>query len=184
MSTLAKIVAGGFVVFMALAVGQEWDYFRSAWFGVEPETSEISDDDLRSAVESVRGTLVMMRHLYTSGGDSRFVERMPASEAMVREMLDDIRYLHRNRRVQDPTLRSVDVREAVAIDGDHVEVHTRELWEIRTTWLDDGAPSDPPRIEVVHGLYRVLRSPSGWRVQSWDWVPPPPPAVTSSGEAS
>jgi hypothetical protein len=177
---LLKIVGGGFVVFMVLAVSQEWAFFRSAWFGDDVTAESASDADLREAAEAVRTTLVMMRHLYTSGGDVRFAERMPASDAMVREMLDDIDYLHRNRRVQDPNPRSIDIREAIAIDAEHVEIRTRELWDIRTTWLDGGAKSDPPRITVVHGLYRVRRSSSGWTVQSWDWVETPEPVTRGS----
>lgn len=173
MKALLKILGGGFVVFMALAITEEWAFFRTAWFGDETAVETASGADVREAADAVRETLVLMRHLYTSGGDVRFAERLPASDGMIREMLDDIEYLHRNRRVQDLALRSLDVQDAVAVDLDQVEVRTRELWEIRTTWLDDGSPSDPPRVAVVHGLYRVRRSPAGWRVQSWDPIPDP-----------
>ena len=175
MKALLKIVGGGFALFMVLAIAQEWTFFRTAWFGGDAEVETASDEDVREAVAAVRETLVLMRHLYTSGGDVRFAERLPASDGMVREMLDDIEYLHRTRRVQDLALRSLDVQEATPIDLDQVEVRTRELWEIRTTWLDDGSQSDPPRVAVVHGLYRVRRACAGWRVQSWDRISGPSP---------
>ena len=72
-----------FVAFMVLAIGQEWSFFSTAWFGRAPENVELSSEDRDGAVAAVRMTLELTRHLYSSGGDPRFSERMPASEQVV-----------------------------------------------------------------------------------------------------
>ena len=101
MKALGKILLGGFVVFMGLAITEEWGMFSSAWFGESEPEASLTDEERKSAADAVHLTLSLMRHLYLSGGDPRFAERMPAARGIVEEILADVRYLARNQRVQD-----------------------------------------------------------------------------------
>jgi len=175
---LLKIVLGGFLVFMVLAIAQEWSFFSQSWFGTaEPET-ELAADDREGAVQAVELTLDLMRHLYASGGDSRFADRMPTSQGVLEEMLADIDYLTRNQRRQDPKLERLDVEAVEFLGTKSVEVRTRELWSIRFLWLDGSGESDPHRVEVVRSRYLVTPGSTGWIVGGWEALGP----ATAPGE--
>jgi hypothetical protein len=172
MKPLLKILLGGFLVFMALSVVQEWDFFSQAWFGGDRPPAELRPEDRQGSVLAVELTLDLMRHLYASGGDSRFADRMPTSAGVLEEMLADIDYLSRNRRRQDPKLERLDVEAVEVLETGSVEVRTRELWSIRFLWLDGSGESDPHRVEVVRSRYLVTRGSSGWIVEGWEGLEP------------
>ena len=179
MKTLLKILLGGFVVFMVLAISQEWSFFSQAWFAAEEPAPELTPEDREGAVQAVALALDLMRHLYASGGDSRFADRMPTSAGVLEEMLADIDYLTRNRRRQDPKLEKLDIEAVELLATGSIEVQTRELWSIRFLWLDGTGESDPHRVEVGRSRYLVRRGSTGWVVEGWETLGPAP----ASGEA-
>ena len=169
---LLKILLGGFVVFMGIAITQEWGMFSSAWFGEpEPEAS-MTDEDRKEAADAVHLTLSLMRHLYLSGGDTRFAERMPAAEGIVEEILADVRYLARNQRVQDTELLRLDVTAVDRLGEGRAEVRTRERWQVRIRWAHGGGEAEPPRSQMIHGRYLVVLGGKGWRVEGWEIADP------------
>jgi hypothetical protein len=170
---LLKIVGIGLAVFILMAIAEEWDFFYGAWFGPDDEALVLADEDREAAGEAVYLMLTIMRHLYSSGGDTRFAERMPASDGIIEEIMSDIEYLSRNHRRQDPELKRMEIESVEPLAPDRVEVRTRELWSFRFSWIGRGGDSDPPRIEVIHSLYLVVRTQSGWRVEGWRFVDPP-----------
>lgn len=170
MKALLKILLGGFVVFMSLSIVQEWEFFSSAWFGEPAPGAPLTDDERKGAADAVHMTLSLMRHLYLSGGDPRFAERMPAADGIVEEIQADVRYLVRNQRVQDPELLRLDVTEVERLGQDRVEVHTRERWHVRIRWAHGGADAEPPRLHTIQGRYLVVRGGKGWRVEGWETV--------------
>jgi len=167
---LIQILLGAFVVFMALAVVQEWSFFSAAWFGEPAATEQASEADREAASETVRQMLVIMRHLYSSDGDPRFAERMPTSDGIRAEMLADIDYLGRNRRRQDPALMKLEILGVDSLDRDRLEVRTREFWRVDFYSLVDGEPSDEPLWQVVHGRYLAIRTGTGWRIDGWEFT--------------
>jgi hypothetical protein len=175
---LLKILLGGFLVFMVLAVAQEWSFFSQAWFGADETTAELTPEDRQGAIQAVTLTLDLMRHLYASGGDIRFADRMPTSAGVLEEMLADIDYLTRNRRRQDPKIERVDIEAVELLGTGSVEVRTRELWSIRSIWLDGSGESDPHRVEVVRSRYLVTPGSTGWIVGGWEALGP----ATAPGE--
>lgn len=172
MKSLVKILLGGFAAFMALAIVQEWDYFATSWFGRAQAQRRVSAEDHDAAAETVRQALVLMRHLYQSGGDPRFVERMPVSDPLRDELMSDIDYLRRNHRRQDPGLLELEVTSVDPLGADRFEVRTREFWQVKFFSLVSDEPSDEPKWQIVHGRYLVVRAGPGWRVDSWDFVEP------------
>jgi hypothetical protein len=169
---LLKVLLGGFVVFMGLAIAQEWAFFSSAWFGKPAAEVVLTEEERKEAADTVHLALSLMRHLYLSGGDPRFAERMPAAEGIVEEILADVRYLARNQRVQDTELMRLEVTAVDPIGEGRVTVRTRERWQVRILRAHGGGDADPLREQLVHGRYLVVRGGKGWRVEGWEIVGP------------
>lgn len=179
MRRLLQILAVAFLLFMVVAVADEWRFFSSAWFGAPAEGRRtLWEEDRRAAADTVATFLSLMRHFYVSGGDPRFAERMPASDGLIEELRSDVDYLARNHRVQEPDLERLVVLSVEALgeggggarggDGlDRVEVKTREEWRFRVLWAKDGSPAEPARERTVDGLYYLARTSAGWRVEGW-----------------
>jgi hypothetical protein len=177
---LLKILGGGFVVFMLLAIADEWAFFAGAWFGDgEQSVAELSEAEQKAAADTVHLTLNLMRHLYVSGGDLRFADRMPASDGVKEEMLADIVYLGQRHLVEDPELLRLDVMSVEVLAEDRLELRTRELWRFRVMRADGAGEVEPPQNRTVEGAYLVERGGSGWRVESWRLLQP----GASSGSA-
>lgn len=186
MKRLLQIVLVAFALFMVLAVGQEWRFFASAWFGGEEDApAALAETDRRAAADTVATLLSLMAHYYSSGGDPRFAERMPASTGLLDELRSDVDYLARNHRIQEPELEKLVVMSvkpaapaAPAAPGDsgapsRVEVRTREHWIFHVLWAADGSPAEPDRSRVVEGTYLLVRAASGWRVEGWQPIVDP-----------
>ncbi len=168
MKGLLKILGGGFVVFMLLAIADEWAFFSAAWFGAREEpTAELPEADQKAAADALHLTLELMGHLYRSGGDPRFADRMPASDGVKEEMLADILYLGRQHLLQDTELRRLDVMSVDRLGEGRLELRTRERWRFRVVRADGSGAVEPPRTRTVEAAYLVVRGGSGWRVEGW-----------------
>jgi hypothetical protein len=169
MRNLLKILLGGLVAFMALAVAQQWGYFSSTWFGGGVEPQGVSEEDEASATEAVREILVLLEHFYGTGGDPRFAERIPASPQVLREIQADIEYLRRNRRRQEPSLQRLEVVDVSTAGPGRVTVRTKEYWIHRIYWLDEsGDEAEPPHSQVITSTYHMRKHSQGWRLARWE----------------
>jgi hypothetical protein len=174
---LLKTLLGGFLVFMVLAMAQEWEFFAEAWFGKAETRVELPYEDLVEASDAVRMSLSLMQHFYMSEGDPRFAERMPVAEWVIDEMRQDIAYLSRNHRLQDAALQQMEILSVEALDEDRVEIETREFWTVRMVQSPNGSEADPARSHVAHVSYLLGRTGQGWRVESWGPASPSEPVV-------
>lgn len=173
--TLLKILLVGFAVFMAIAMSQEWEVFYSAWFGGKSGATETEFDveaDGKPAADAVHLTLTLMAHLYTSGGDRRFAERMPAADGLIEEMLADIDYLARNHRRQEMNLERLEVTSVEEIAPGRIEIRTREHWSVRFLSIGSDTETDPPIRRTTHGKFLVTRGARGWSVEGWEVLDP------------
>jgi hypothetical protein len=164
---LVKILAGGLVAFMVLAIADEWDFFAEAWFGAGEAAVEVAPEERQAATEALYLTLSLMRHLYASGGDPRFAERMPAAAPVVEEMLSDIAFSRHSHRRQEPVLVELEVTAAEWLAPDRMELATRERWRLRTLWIVGDEDALPPRDEEAHCRYLLAREGGAWRVVDW-----------------
>lgn len=170
MKRLLQILLVAWVVFMGVAMAQEWRFFAEAWFGDGDAAGALAEAERREAADTVVRMLSLMRHLYRSGGDPRFAERMPASPGLLDELRADVDYLARNHRIQDPELENLVVLAVERLDpqgGERLEVRTRERWVFRVLWAADGAAAEPPRRRTVEARYVLVPSGTGWRVEGW-----------------
>ena len=171
---LVKVLAAGLLVFMLLAVGQEWEVFATG-LGLRGAASappvEPAAAERQAAEAAIRQFLSLARHYYLSAGDPRFTERMQASPAVVDEIARDVAYLRKNGRIQDLALVSVQTIGAAALGEGAIELKTREYWVIRTRFGGSGQESDPAHATVVLGRYVVRRTDAGWRVEAWEPLP-------------
>jgi hypothetical protein len=165
---LLKILAGGTLAFMAVAVAQEWSLFGPAWFGSPGAGTVMPEDEKKAASDTVYEMLKLMEHSYSSGGDPRFAARMPASDAVLGEIQVDLDYLRQNHRRQEIALDRLDVVEIHPVDADRVEIQTREIWSVRVDWIRERDEAEPAARRLVHGTYRLSRGGRGWRVESWE----------------
>jgi hypothetical protein len=169
---LLKILLGGFIVFMVLAIAQEWEFFSSAWFGGEDPPPEIAEPERKAAADAVHLVLSLMSHLYSSGGDRRFSERIPVSEPVLEEMNADLDYLRRNHLRQEMELERLEIVAVETRGEDRLEIRTREYWKVRRFSLVGSGPLEHPRPYVTHGKFFVVQGDRGWRVQGWEVYDP------------
>jgi hypothetical protein len=167
-SSLLKILGAGTLAFMTLAMAQEWTVFDQAWFGSAKNAPELPETERKAASDAVYATVKVMEHVYSSGGDPRFLERMPASDAVLEEIRADIDYLRLNQRRQEISLDRLDVMAIHPVSAHRVEIQTREIWSVRVDWIGGGEAAEPAAQRLVHGTYRLSRGARGWRVQSWE----------------
>lgn len=168
MKSLLKILIGGTAFFLVMAIGQEWSFFSDAWFGTSQGRDEMPVEEKKAASDAVYRMLALAEHFYASGGDPRFAERMPVSDAVVEEMITDVRYLGRNHLVQFPSLERLDVTAVRDLGEGKVEIHTRELWEIEQRGVTDEMSHAPSRPHRTKRKYLLSRGPRGWKVEGWD----------------
>lgn len=168
MKALAAVLLGGTLLFMGVAIVQQWDFFASAWFGRASAAPALTPDERRAAAETVREFLALVAHLQRSGGDPRFAERLPAAPAVVDELRVELDYLARNRRVQQLVLHRLDVTGVDPKGGERAEVRTRELWTAHTLWAGDGRPAEAPRSAQLAVKYLLAPAAGGWRVEAWE----------------
>lgn len=169
MRGLLKILGPGLVAFIAIAMAQEWRLFASAWFGWQQTAPEMSEEDRRGAHEAVYRTLAVMAHLYSTEGDERFAERIPAGRAVVDEILADVAFVTSRGRVQVPELLRLEIAAVDPLRPGAAEVSTREYWRIRFVRLDGSGRSDPTREQYLEGRYLVVRGARGWEVEGWEY---------------
>lgn len=168
MKALAAVLLGGTLLFMGVAIVQQWDFFASAWFGRAAPAPELPPEQRRAAAETVRAFLALVGHLQESGGDPRFAERLPAAPALVEELRAEADYLARNRRVQRLVLHHLDVAAVEPAGRERVEVRTREMWTVHTLWALDGRPAEAPRPSLLAVKYLLAPLVAGWRVEAWE----------------
>jgi len=179
--SLLKLIAGGTAVFMLLAVGQEWDFFKTAWFGADEPVSAPPEVDRKEVEESLRRTLIVIGHLYGSGGDRRFAERLAISSAILDEVIEDVRYLGRQHLVQEQTLTDLEILELDTLSADRVELRTREQWLVRVLSTTSQLAIGPAQSHVSHGRYLLSRGGKGWSVAAWEMVSPASPSDGPAG---
>lgn len=170
MANLIRILGGGFAIFLALSMVQEWDVFRPWLLGEKTETrAPRADDGQRRAAEAaVRELLSMASHYYASGNDPRFLERMPARGVVVEEMRADAEYLLRNGRVQQMKLLELTVLNVEALGEKRARVRTQEKWQIRTVSAEGTGEGDPALETTLECRYSVALSGRTWQVLDWD----------------
>lgn len=174
MRVLVRILLLGTAAFLLLAIAQEWKFFSSSWFGNSPTAVVLSESERERGIETVRQFLILAAHFYKSGGDPRFAERIPASDAVVSEMLSDIEYLKRNGRRQEPLLQRLEILAIDSQGGGRLTVWTKEYWVYGTYFFTTGEEADPPRSQILHMRYLVLRRSPQWQVTAWEFEEAPP----------
>jgi len=166
-----KIVLAGSLLFVLAGIAQDWRNF----FRLTP-TAQRDDPPARAQVaDTVRRFLSMARHAYRSGGDSRFVDRLPATDAVKAELTGELDYLRRNGRVQATDLSRLEVIAVELLSPTQAVVRTQEDWVAHLESAADGVQLTPPTMTVVFAEYRLARYGSGWQILDWKQVPPPPP---------
>lgn len=175
MKGLSKILAVGFVIFLAMAMVEEREAFAPL-FGSAPTgaSAALSEADRRAAVDTVRELLTFMIHLNSTGGDPRFAERLPASPEVAEEILGEAAYVRRNGRFQDLKLMKLEVLEAGSLGGGRLRLLTREFWIVQPFWIHGGKPAGPPSSTVARVEYLLARDAGRWQVTGWEHVPEAP----------
>jgi hypothetical protein len=168
MKQLLAILVGSTLVFMALAMAQEWEVFAPL-LGAAP--AEAPPEAVPPAVEeTVERFNTMLVHLYRFG-DPRFLDRLPATDPVKARLTDDLGYLSRNGLRQELRPLSRRTVSSRRLDGRRFEVLTEEGWQLR--YLDtDGQPlNDRPMSFVINWRYVVAEGPDGLRIAAMGPAP-------------
>jgi hypothetical protein len=165
MKRLFLILALGLLGFLSIAMLQEWRIFATAWLGASQEVVSLGEEDRKAAADTVHEYLTLLAHVHAGGGDPRFLDRLPASDAVIDELVAELDYLRRNGRRQIMVLQGLDVQAVDQLDERSVEVRTREWWTIGYDQAGNEAPAGRRTANVVSGRYLVRREPSGWAIQ-------------------
>jgi hypothetical protein len=130
---------------------------------------DLPQADRRAATAAVQSFLTLSAHLRGSGGDPRFAERLPASEAVVGELMDEIAYLRHAGRLDEPRLVRSEIREVKPEADGLAAVRTKEYWITR-----DVREGGEVRSDVVLARYTLARDGAAWRVVDWSVDPDRP----------
>lgn len=150
-------------IFMALAIFQEWDIFQPFFAGAASENAQppLCSERAREAVGQFTSMLV---HVYRSGGDVRFLARLPASDQIKEEITSDLQYLARNGRYQAMNLQKLEIVQESYLADDACEIHTREYWILRYLDRDGKELDEIPQAIVTAWRYIVQQTVTGWQV--------------------
>ena len=172
MKRFLAIVAGSIVVFLAGAMIEEWEVFAQPWFTPPQEESPVSEDDQRAGVKTINLYLTLSSHLYGTGGDPRFAERIPASPDVIDETLREISYLRSHHFIEDPVLQRMDPIDVKGLGPGMLEIRTKEYWIIRRYFIGTTEVRGT-RSDVVFNVYRLSRTGSNdWQVVAWEPASP------------
>lgn len=166
MTALIRIAGGALAVFLVLGGIQEWRSLAAPLLPPERRL-ELSQADRRAAAATVYRFVQLSSHLYATGGDRRFAERLPSSPALIDEIVRDARYVLHNERVQEPSLMRLDIASIESPSPDVITVGVKEYWTTRYYFKVDHS-FDAVRSDVVLVQYRLQRDAGSWRVMSWD----------------
>lgn len=184
MKTFLAIVAGAVVSFQLVAIAQEWDVFASAWFGATPSSvpqRQVTPGDRASAEQLLKEFHALARHLYASGADPRFGDRLPASPAVVGELLADIAYLQHSGMAQEPRLMRLELVDVKPFGAASLVASTREYWVTQLYTSPGHVRVGEPRAQVVFGAYRLDLEAGRWRIGEWDLGEPTGDGATDGG---
>ena len=172
MRSLAWILLGAVLSFQVVSILQEWPTFAAAWTGAPrvPARVALTSEERQGAERTLHEFHALSRHLYASGADPRFTERLPASPGVVEELLADVAYLQHRGLAQDARLVRLDVVAARPSGETSVVLDTREYWIVHVTTAGSGDPTGPARSRVFSGTYRLDQAGGRWRVGAWDVV--------------
>ena len=168
MRQLATIVSLGTVVFIAVAMAQEWEVF-SPWLGIQrrsPEQRSPSPELERQAGETVRAFLDRLGDFYRSGGDRSVAAALPASPEVVEDLARDVDFLGRQGKREELRLLQLEILSTKVGPEDFAELSTRERWEVRILDARGGAVA-PTAEQVLHCSYQLARAGAEWNVRAW-----------------
>lgn len=171
MKSFLSIVLGAVLLFIAGSMLEERDTFSGSWFS-KPVQDHGPKADRRDAANAVYLFRSVSTHLYASGGDARFAERLPATQQVVEELRADIDYVRKNGRVETPKLVRIEFVTSDVTEATRAEVTTREFWVTQHHW-PNGAEADPPRSDIAYARYRLNKDGTRWIVNAWDPVDAP-----------
>lgn len=158
------------VIFMGLAMAQEWEVFSGLFMPAEqPEALPTElPEEVRDALEHFNTVLA---HLYRYGGDERFLERLPASENIRAELRADLDYLAQNGLLQDLELVESTHLSDRLLATEVWEVRTEEEWEMAYYDHTGNPISTEPMSFIVNQRYVIRNTANGWVVVTMEPAP-------------
>jgi hypothetical protein len=161
MRSLLLILAGSAVLFMGLAILQEWSVFQPFFAG---RTAPAAPPECPpEAVNALERFNTVLPHLYLFGGDPRFYDRLPASERVKLAIAEDLEYLARTGIVQVMDEREIRVLEQRPLPGGACEVRTEETWALHYE-SPQGERFSDDKAWAVLWRYVLRQSVGGWEV--------------------
>jgi hypothetical protein len=171
---LVTIVVATSLLFMVMAIIQEWQIFAPL---LTADTEASIDSDGAPAVpeeawQALERFNTLLVHLHRFAGDQRFLDRLAAGDSLKGEIVADLDYLARNGIVQSMRNLSHKQISEQRLQADVYELVTEEEWQLE--YLDrSGVPVSARAMSFVITWRYVIRHEQGDR-----WV------VVAMGPAS
>ena len=145
---------------------QEWDAFQPLFSG--PSKSSPPAGCPKEAKQALQDFCTLLSHVYMSGGDVRFLDRLPASDPIKEEITLDLKYLSRNGRYQQMDLHKQTIDSESAPAADACTFEAKEYWIVRYLDLQRRALEEKPTVMVTSWRYILRKTAAGWEVVSME----------------
>jgi hypothetical protein len=159
------IVAVSSVVFMAMTMAQEWQVFAPLLLGQTGAAAETRPGEVPAQLEDFLARFnTMLVHTYRFAGDTRFMDRLAAGDALKAEISADLDYLTRNGIVQSTRLASMKRLSGRQLAAGVYEIIREEEWHLEYLDHQGALLSERPMSYVITWRYVIKRAGDGWLV--------------------
>ncbi len=161
MKDLILIILISTILFFTLAIIEDWQNFKFLFFKQEIKKLEFSDEILKT----IDKYNTLLEHIYRFEGDERFLQRLPASDFLKEETLEDLYYLNSYQIIQEIKLKKIEILKKNLLNENQAIVSTLEEWEIFYKDKTGHPLQKKPMIFSLNNDYYLRKGISGWLIE-------------------
>ena len=163
MKQFLLILVAATLIFMALAMAQEWEVFSQLF--VPSESASVEEVAELPEVDALLHHFnPVITHYYRYGGDERFMDRLPAAESVKAEIRADQAYLAANGISQALVSKGSSTVSRRSLAEGVRELIVEEEWGLQYQSPAGQPVGDRPMSFVVTLRYVVRQMDDGWQV--------------------
>lgn len=161
MRDLILIILISTILFFTLAIIEDWQNFKSLFFKKEIKKIEFPEEILKT----IDNFNTLLEHIYRFEGDERFLQRLPASDFLKEEILEDLYYLYSYQIIQEIKLKKIEILKKNLINENQAIVSTSEEWELYYKDINGHPLLKKPMDFSINNDYYLRKTVLGWLVE-------------------